>query len=255
MRNSGMGERSTRRASAGNSIAVWVLMVMALLPFLAGMGAAMAGLLGMQAVHAAKRGPVAASGQGPGWMSIILTLPRKPHEIVTPLVTSQVAGMAKSRMIPFDGSYWYYKTAPTPNAHVVQGDPIRNHIKSTDLMPISMEAHQPLGDKMALDCCRSLQLNVVNADAVPGRITLEVLLRDKSGKTVTATSLGSRLLESSAVTPMPLHRAPVHETLRFQIPQGAKGRSFDEITVKIVPERSRSLAGPSVSIESFLLEH
>jgi hypothetical protein len=161
--------------------------------------------------------------------------------------------MAKSRMIPFDGTYWYFKSRPTPNAHVVQGDPIKNHITSTDMLPISMEAHQPLGREMALNCCRSLQLNVVNADAVPGRITLEVLLRDKDGKTVTTTSLGSKVLASSTVSPMPLHRAPVQETLLFRIPAGAKSKRFDEITVRIVPERSRSLAGPSVSVQSFML--
>ncbi|HSU19170.1 MAG TPA: hypothetical protein VLI45_05435 [Acidobacteriaceae bacterium] len=51
-----------------------------------------------------------------------------------------------------------------------------------------------------------------------------------------------------------MHGPPVPETLTLQIPRAAKGKSFDEITVKIRPERFPSLAGPHVSIEAFMLQ-
>lgn len=63
-----------------------------------------------------------------------------------------------------------------------------------------------------------------------------------------------KVLASSVVSPMPLHRAPVQETLMFQIPRGVKAKKFDEMTVKVKPEGSRSLAAPEVAIDSFAFE-
>ena len=80
---------------------------------------------------------------------------------------------------------------------------------------------------------------------------LSVQLRDAHGY---VASLGNKVLTSSTVSPMPLHRAPVEETLEFQIPRGVKSKSFDEMTVKVKPERARSLGAPEVAIESFAFQ-
>jgi hypothetical protein len=136
----------------------------------------------------------------------------------------------------------------------VRADPTKSRIKSTDNYPITMEAHQRLAQPVEASCCRALQLNVVNADAVPGTITLEVVLNDANGKRGSSVSLGSKVLASSTVSPMPLHRAPVNETLVFQIPRGAQNAKFNAITVKVKPEGSRSLAAPEVAIESFAFQ-
>jgi hypothetical protein len=231
-----------------------MLTVVALLPFLAGMGVAMRGVMGMPAVQAAHHVANAVHRAMRGYTGIILTRPRNPHEIVTPILTANPEGLKKSDKIPFDGQYWYYQlpdARPGADAHVVQGDPTKSRIKSTDSYPIVMEAHQRLTKAVEANCCRALQLNVVNADAVPGRITLEVQLRDEHGY---VESLGKKVLASSVVSPMPLHRAPVQETLEFQIPRGAKSKRFDQITVRVKPERSRSLAAPEVGIESFAFQ-
>src|ERR1700691_5272028 len=40
-----------------------------------------------------------------------------------------------TKMIPFDGAYWYFKwpdTRPAPNASVTQGDPVRKRIFRSD---------------------------------------------------------------------------------------------------------------------------
>jgi hypothetical protein len=234
-----------------------MLTVVALLPFLAGMGVAMRGVMGMPAVQAAHHVANAVHRAMRGYTGIILTRVKQPHQIVTPMLIANPQGFKRSDKIPFDGQYWYFQwpdSRPGPDAHVVQGDPTKSRIKSTDNYPIVMEAHQRLTTPVEANCCRALQLNVVNADAVPGKITLEVQLREANGKATSTMWLGSKVLASSTVSPMPLHRAPVPETLEFQIPRGAKGMKFDEITVKVKPEGLRSLGAPEVAIESFAFQ-
>jgi hypothetical protein len=248
-------EDSVRRASVGNSVAVWILTVVALLPFLAGVGVVMRGWLGMPAVHAAKHVANFVHQAMRGYTGVILTRPKTRHEMVTPMLTMNSQAFKKqNKTIPFDGQYWYYRwpdSRPGPDAHVVQGDPTKGSIKSTDNYPIMMEAHQRLANPVETSCCRALELNVVNADAVPGTITLEVQLRDERGY---VASLGNKVLVSSTVSPMPLHRGPVEETLVFQLPRGVRGKKFDEMTVRVKPEGWRSLAAPEVGIESFAFQ-
>ncbi len=247
-------EGSVRYGAAGNSVAAWMLTVVALLPFLAGMGAAMRGVLGMPAVQAAHHVAQAVHRAMRGYSGIILTRPKMRHEIVTRVLAANPEGVKKSQTISFDGQYWYYQwpdARPGVDAPVVPGDPMKSRIRSTDNYPIVMEAHQRLASPMEASCCRALRLNVVNADAVPGKITIEVQVRDEHGY---VASLGNKLLVSSAVSPMPLHRAPVPETLVFQLPRGAKNKQIDEITVRMKPERSRSLAAPEIAIESFAFQ-
>jgi hypothetical protein len=248
-------ESSVRRVSAGNSVTVWMLTVVSLLPFLLGVGVAARGWMGMPAVHASVHVANFLHRAERGYAGIILTRPKMRHEIVTPLLAANPEGFRKEeKTIPFDGQYWYFQapeTRPGVDARVVPGDPAKSRIASTDSMPIVMEAHQRLAREMDMSCCRAMRLNLVNADAVPGSITLEVQFRDGHGYVLSA---GRKVLPSSVVSPMPLHRAPVHETLVFQIPRAAKGKQIDEITVKVQPERSRSLAAPEVGIESFAFE-
>lgn len=246
---------SVRRASVGNSAAVWVLTVVALLPFLASVGMTMRWWLGMPAVHAADHAANFASRAMHGYSGIILTRPKIPHQIVTPVLVANPEGFRKQdKTIPFDGQYWYFQwpdVRPGVDAPVVKGDPTKNRIKSTDDEAVMMEAHQRLAQPIDGSCCRALQLNVMNADAVPGKITLEVQLRDAHGY---VASLGNKVLVSSTVSPMPLKRAPVEETLVFQIPRGFKNKRFDEMTVRVKPDGLRSLAAPQVGIESFAFQ-
>jgi hypothetical protein len=252
--------RSSSRLSAGNSITVWLLMVLALVPFLEAYAASeLSGLLGLrgQVVHTLTP-TIVPRHASRGYSGIILLAPRKPHEIVAPHESTLVGTSKDLHVIPFDGAYWYFKrpdTRPAPDARVAHGDPLKNRIASTDRDPLYMEAHQPLGKSIAIDCCRSLRINLKNADNVPGTISLEVLLRNTASPAkTTAISLGTLVLPSSAVSPMPLNRAPVEDKLTFLIPRAARDKTFNEITVRIKPERSRSLAGASVSIQDFELQ-
>lgn len=247
-------EDTVGRTSAGNSVAVWILTVVALLPFLAGVGLAIRGVLGMPAVRAANYVPNFAHSPSRDWAGIVLTRPKMRHQIVMPVLTMNPESFSKSKVIPFDGQYWYFQppeSGPGPKAHVMPGDPTKSRIRSTNHLAVMMEAHQRFAIATEVGCCRALQLNVVNADAVPGVVRVEALLRDELGHVV---SLGTKTLASSAVSPMPLKRAPVHETLTFEIPRAAKGRRFDEMTVKVKPEMERALAAPELGIESFAFQ-
>ena len=92
-----------------------------------------------------------------------------------------------------------------------------------------------------------------NADTVSGTLAVEVLLRDTSTRQAAQISLGTKVLPSSAVSPMPLKRAPVVDTVNFQIPRATKQKSFNEITVRIKRDERMSLAGALVSVQSFVL--
>ena len=254
----GPDSRASQRAAAGNSLAVWMLLAMALVPFLAH-GYASGMMRGVMAMHApvVKPSPLKAGmGHSSGYSGIILLQPPKPHDIVAPVPVSSIATLGKPKEISFDGVYWYFKPTyirPGPDAPVTRGDPTEKNIFSTDALPLVMEAHQPLGKLMRLSCCRALQVTVKNADRVTGRIVLEVELRDTTTRS-TSVFLGTEALPSSEVSPMPLHRAPVEDTLTFAIPRSLRGKAFNEITVRIKPEIERARKGPKVAIESFVLE-
>jgi hypothetical protein len=263
-RREALGGRPRRhtwgRTAAGNSITVWLLIVLALIPLMAGyVGAKLGDLLGIQ-VHAGSMimAPAITHLKSSGYDSIILIQPKKPHEIIMPARSTTSGSIQNTHVIPFDGAYWYFKqpdTQPAPNAHVMRGDPVKRRMVSTDGQSLAMEAHQPLGQEISMDCCRSLRVDVKNGDNVPGTIAIEVLLRNKltSRKTL-AVSLGTIVLPSSTVSPMPLTRPPVDDKIIFHLPHAARGKTFNEITVRIKPEVSRSLAGAQIGIKDFVLQ-
>jgi len=261
MRGGEVRGRVWRRIAAGNSLTVWGLILLALIPFMAAYASGeLSGLMGMPArIVPRPVVPSVAHSAASGYSSLILIQPRKPHEIVAPAPATTTMGSLKdTQVIAFDGAYWYFKqpdTQPAPGARVMQGDPIKRHVRSTDMEPLTMEAHQPLGRELAMSCCRALRVDVTNADAVPGAIAVEVLLRDTGfGKKTRAVSLGTLVLPTSTVSPMPLARPAVEDTVTFKLPHAARGASFNEITVRIKPERSRSLAGAHVAIKDFVLQ-
>ncbi len=248
------------RTAAGNSLTVWLLIVLALIPLMAGYVAGrLSGLLGIDARTRSILTPLTiVHRKSSGYDSIILVQPKKPREVAAPAPSATSGTSRDTHAIPFDGAYWYFKepdTQPAPDAHVMRGDPVKRRMVSTDQQPLVMEAHQPLGQEIAMNCCRSLRVDVTNADNVPGTIAIEVLLRERlPSKKMLAISLGTVVLPSSAISPMPLKRAPVEDKVIFRLPHAVRGKTFNEITVRIKPEVSRSLAGAQVGIKDFVLQ-
>jgi hypothetical protein len=248
-----------RRTSIGNSLIVWVLLVLALLPFMATFAWLNGWLaLGTHSAAPAVKAPSTTSKSTKGYTSIILTQPRKPHQITDPLAFTEGGAFTQPLVIPFDGDYWYFKAEnqqPAAGTHTVQGTPTKNSVVSTDSDALLMEAHQSLDKPISLACCRTLRVDVINADNRPGRISLEILLRNTGlANKATTVSLGTVVLPSSAVSPMPLTRPPVDDKVTFVLPITARNKTFNEIAVRIKPERSRSLAGSKIAISDFALQ-
>jgi hypothetical protein len=194
------------------------------------------------------------------YSGVILLAPPKAHRKLVsdpPMKHSKLMGrFTKPVIIPFDGAYWYFKRPdprPKPDARVVRGNPTKENVSSNDWTPISMEAHQHLGTSLYTDCCSEIRVAIQNADNRGGMISLEVLLRDTGAVGTPAQPLGSLVIPSSEARRIALNRPPVNEVLAFPIPTKVRGRRFDEITVRIKPAKERSLAGPQVAIQEFLL--
>jgi hypothetical protein len=115
-----------------------------------------------------------------------------------------------------------------------------------------MEAHQKLETPIDVRCCGRIQIEILNADAYPGTLTLELVLINTESAFPIALSLGSVPvlsrpdLKREAVM-------PVRETLDFMVPADPSMEQFTEL--KIVFHRARQRADKSarVSVERFVL--
>lgn len=252
--------RRFSRSSILQTASVFFLITTALTPFLQ----KVYGLRSLASLLATMPAPISkpASAHAPGsdYSGVILTLPPKPHPPIEPPTRSESGSvstaLSKPVIIPFDGVYWYFKspdTRPKSDARVQLGDPIKSNVRSTDLYPLAMEAHQALPRPISTDCCHALRIDLLNGDNRPGLIRLELLLKDRSGKSPSVLFLGSLPIPSSQLRHIPLDRSPVHEFLRFSLPLTARGKRFDEITVIIRPAPDRALAGSKIAIQNFIL--
>jgi hypothetical protein len=252
--------RARRRGIAIGSFDVLLLTSIALIPFLRSV--LLTGGLGGLFPHIAAPPSLSMPKGGfelpplTDYSGIILFVPARPKEKLIPpphAAPAELLGAhTKPLVIPFDGAYWYFKVPdlrPKADARVVKGDPIKANVHSTDFRPLAMEAHQMLGSSIRLDCCTAMKVSIRNGDNRIGQIDVELILKDK-GK---SQSLGTDFLRSSVPTQIPLDRAPVDETLTFQVPASLKGRKFDEIAVVIKASRERSRAGAKLAVQQFVL--
>ncbi|SEG61801.1 hypothetical protein SAMN05421819_3839 [Bryocella elongata] len=256
--------RTSNRAATANSVVVWLLLVLALTPFMATYAeGVIAGMMHIDTHGRPIGAPHLGHGNSSGYVGLILVPPPVPHPIVAPTVAGASELPGKTQVIPFDGAYWYFKAPdadPGPAPHLMHGDPVKNRVLSTDRLPLVMEAHQKLGRPVAMSCCSSLRIDVTNADTVAGPISIEVILHETAvpgtgGRAKPSkAALGQLYLKTSLVSPMPLKRPPVEDSVSFTLPSYLRGRSVDEITVRILPARARSLAGPQVAIKDFALQ-
>ena len=196
-----------------------------------------------------------------GYFGIILYPPPKKQQLLAPELhkdTFAEGGLVRPLVIPFDGPYLYFRWAgepPGPKAHVAHGRPTDANInpRSTDLVPLVMEAHQRISRPISLEACGEIDVTVTNADTNEGEIDLGLVLSDASLPAHTRQVLAARPVLSSMADPIPKDRRPVSEVLRFAVPRGARLRRFDEITLKFMLAARRNRTGAKVSVESFEL--
>jgi hypothetical protein len=196
-----------------------------------------------------------------GYFGIILYPPPKPAQIIAPMLhpdTIVAGSLTKPLVIPFEGPYLYFKqmgARPGPKAHVAHGLPTDAgiNVRSTDLDPLVMEAHQKISRPIDLAACGEIDIAITNADTKPGEIDLALILSDSSAKGRPRQFLNSLPVPSSLTDPMPKDRAPVKEVLRFAVPAGAHLKRFDDLTLEFLLAPRRARTGAKVSVESFEL--
>jgi hypothetical protein len=185
-------------------------------------------------------------------------MPHKPKVVPPPPHQQAVAAMSISKplVIPFHGSYWYFRDPakrPSSEAHIMRGLPTEVAIHSTDFHRLIMEAHQDLDRPIELTCCREIDLIILNADNIPGDITISLMLIDSTVRDSASQTLGSHNVKSSEAPIFSLSRPPVEETLRFMIPAHVRIKRFDELSVVLQPSLERSLGGVKIAVREFRL--
>lgn len=258
--------RAATRAARPRTIAVLLLLIVALIPYLkpSPFTSRLSALLGAKPPKQINSAKLQSPSRAPGnyYSGIILLLPPKPrHQIEPPpppAPPSQFSAIVKKPIvIPFDGAYWYFRQPdprPRPDARVVHGDPTKAVIRSTDFRALSMEAHQHLGKAIQMDCCSAIRVAIQNADDRPGTIAIEVQLQRTDPKgAVTTQSLGLLPIHSSEAPSIPLNRPAIDEVLTFPFPPNRRDRQFDEITIIVRPAKERSRAGAHIAIQQFTL--
>lgn len=138
--------------------------------------------------------------------------------------------------------------------HMQRGDPTKANVRSVGMSPLTMEAHQRLGNRINASCCRGIDVNITNADNRLGRIDIEMLLQDIAPRGATVTrSLGAVPIRSSLEQRISIDRAPVNETLHFHIAANDSQLRFNNIILRFKLSAHRNLGGAKVRVKDFKL--
>jgi hypothetical protein len=163
---------------------------------------------------------------------------------------------ANPLIIPFGGVYWFFKAPdmrPPKASRQAQASPDVVEIRSTDRRPLSIEAHDYLGNLINTACCSRIQIAIRNADRYPDTVSLELILVDTSKPDKPSESLGTMLVKSTRPWRIYEHPQPVSETLSFPISARASLRHFDELKIVFRLDRARADAAARIAIDHFVL--
>jgi len=190
--------------------------------------------------------------------SIILWPVPQKDEVLAPIPqpsTVLAPGATKPLIIRFSGAYWYFQRPATrPGASAIQakGTPLEHDIESNNFIPLTMEAHQTLGQSIPLARCKEIQVGIRNSDNQRGTVNLAVLLSESSAP-ANQLYLGQQEIASTQPANFAFKSRPLAETLHFVIPESAKLRRFDQITVMFLPDDANYARGPKIAVEEFQL--
>jgi hypothetical protein len=192
-----------------------------------------------------------------GYERIILwPLPEKKKLVVPTPSKFLRAGFntGKPMTIPFAGAYWYFQprgNGAGTRAHVARGSPLTVNIRSTNYIPLIMEAHQALGAAIPLVCCSEMQVTIENSDNAPGTVALGVLLTDSTSLGKPTFYLGQQTVVSTEPSRFAVKSSPVPEVLHFPIANHSRIAEFDEITIVFFPDAERPYTGAKIAIKQF----
>lgn len=176
----------------------------------------------------------------------------------TPVANTQLANSRPSDplIIPFNGVYWFFKAPdmqPPKGSRQAHASPETVDIRSTDRRPLSIEAHDYLGNLIDLACCSRIQIAIRNADRYPETVSLELVLINTTLPTRPSESLGRMIVKSTRPWNIYEKPAPASETLNFAIPHRPTLRRFDEVKIVFRMDRARADAGAKIAIDHFVL--
>lgn len=177
----------------------------------------------------------------------------------TPLMTNAIGirGNAEPLVIPFDGVYWFFKSPdvqPPSESRQAQISPETVDIRSTDHEPLSIEAYDHLANLIDLDCCSRIEVAIRNADRYPQSVSLELSLMNTMLPHKPSVSLGRMMVNSTP--PWNLYetkRPAINETLKFVIPSQKSLQGFDEVKIVFRLDQARADAGARIAIDHFVL--
>jgi hypothetical protein len=200
--------------------------------------------------------PVGGEGFiGGDYTGIILRPELKPVTLLVPPLMSThnggVTQVSKPLSIPFGGEYWMYRwpfARPPRNAVVKRGAPANLSFKTTDHVPLLMEARHRLEQPLSIRCCRAIQVEITNADTLANTVYLEVILINNTHPSTQPTLLGSQPVNS-----VPEKNQPAAELLRFPFPNSPTITQFDEIRILFHRAISRADRSARASINRFVL--
>lgn len=179
--------------------------------------------------------------------------------VAPPPVDVRTHGLSRAAnplTIHFDGVYWFFKAPdlrPPKTSRHAQASPDVVEIRSTDRRPLSIEAHDYLGNLINTACCSRIQIAIRNADRYPDTVSLELILIDNSNADKPSESLGTMLVKSTRPWRIYEHPQPVNETLTFPISARASLRHFDELKIVFRLDRARADAAARIAIDHFVL--
>ncbi len=166
---------------------------------------------------------------------LVAPLPFLRHDLFTERRSNPLS-------VPFFGAYWLFRwpqSRPPPDSYVIRGSPLKSVFRSSDRIPLSMEAHQNFGTLIDLSCCSQIQIAISSAELDFRSIALELILTNTTLPGRPSQSLGSVMI------------TPSQAILSFDVP-GLFSRlsRFDEATILF--HRGIRLESARVAIDRFI---
>ena len=200
--------------------------------------------------------------RGPGSYGILLWPEHETYtKLIAPTPAAETGRYNFSRnssplVIPFNGVYWFFQAPdrqPPENSRHAKASPDKVVIRSTDRRPLSIEAHDHLGNLIDLSCCSQVQIAIRNQDRYPDSVSLELVLINTSLRLKPSESLGRMMVKSTLPWSLYKERPAASETLNFPIPSRPPLRQFDEVKIVFRLDASRADTAARIAIDHLVL--
>jgi hypothetical protein len=211
---------------------------------------------GFAALYTPEDAPAAGSGK---YRGVILWQEEKPHPVLVPPRAEPGRGVHQSKQplsIPFDGVYWFFKfpdRQPPKDSYTVRGNPSAIAFRSSDVVPLQMEARQNFVAPIDLSCCVRIAVEILNADRYPGTLSIDLILTNLSLPGQPSESLGVMPVTSMPQWVSGDEFQPAPEVLSFAIPATPRISQFDAATVRFIRTGKRGVSSAKIAIERFTL--